>query len=362
MTTTVTRRYEQPTPEAPSMEDIRFDSTSSKSDGPGIAWAVAPLLERWRSLLFAGLAAGLLGLAVSLLRPERYEAKITLAAVSSARLPGGLDMGLASSLLGNAMSAGLQPTPALVVQLTTLHGVVYPVAMSRVDSATGTRIIDRLAGKHISTPNPEWVDQKMSKLVDAGYDRQTGLITISVTHRDSALARMIVERIVAATGRTFVTAARAQATELRRAQVQRVDSAEHHLQALEQEMLTFNRENRSVMPYSPASLERQQLQRELDIAQNVYTHAVADREAAVAKELEDTPTVVAVDPLPSELPSVSKHTALTVAISIILALTLLSVGLIGREAAAMTDLAKSSQHERIRAALRDIPLIRSLVA
>jgi uncharacterized protein involved in exopolysaccharide biosynthesis len=344
------------------MDDIRFESAGT--DGPGttgLAWAIAPVLERWRLVAITSLAIAVGTAIVAAMLPDRYEAKVVLAAVSNTKLPGGLDVGLASTLLGGALTGGLQPTPALVVQLTDLHGVLYPVAMSRVDSASAERVIERVARKHVAEANPEWVDRKMRYLLNASYDRQTGLITVRVTHRDSALARLLVDRIVNATSRAFVTAARAQASQLHRSQIQRVDSAGRHLRSLEQQMLNFNRENRTVAAYSPAFLEHQQLARDLDIAQSVYARAVADREAAVAKELEETPTVVAVDPLPAELPALRKRLALATCVALLGAFSLMSLIVIVADRMRTTE-RESPDRERIRSALREIPLLRRLVA
>jgi capsule polysaccharide export protein KpsE/RkpR len=56
-----------------------------------------------------------------------------------------------------------------------------------------------------------------------------------------------------------------------------------------------------------SALEQQAIQRDIQIAQQAYTEAVTAREAAYARELEQTPAVVVIDPVPAELPAVSRY-------------------------------------------------------
>jgi uncharacterized protein involved in exopolysaccharide biosynthesis len=87
------------------MNDVRFDAGDT-ADRQGAAWAVAPVLEHWRLVLLMTALAAALSVLVSLLIPRKYEARTTLAAISNSKLPGGIDAGLASSLLGGAISTG----------------------------------------------------------------------------------------------------------------------------------------------------------------------------------------------------------------------------------------------------------------
>jgi hypothetical protein len=248
-----------------------------------------------------------------------------------------------------------------VVELADLHGVLYPVALSRVDSTKTERVIDRLVGHPVSDMNPSNIDRRMRDVIEGGYDRQTGLISLSVVHKDSALARLVLQRVLSATRHAFVTAARAQATELRRAQMQRVDSAERQLASIDRQILEFNRDNRVVAPYSEAYIFRQRLDRQAEIAKNVYSRAVADREAAIAKELEETPAVIEVDPVPDLLFALPRRTALKAALAAIAVFGLCAVLLIVRDMS-LGVREGSPDRERVRSALRDIPLLRRLVA
>jgi uncharacterized protein involved in exopolysaccharide biosynthesis len=140
------------------------------------------------------------------------------------------------------------------------------------------------------------------------------VITVRTIHRDSALARVVTARVVEAASAAFVNAVRSQSTLLRQATELRVDSAAARLARAESARLAFMQANRVVGEFSLASVQLEQHQRQVDLARSVYDQAAGDRESALARELEDTPTVVVVDPLPGSLPPRSRH---TIAIAII---------------------------------------------
>ena len=250
-------------------------------------------------LLVAGVAS--IGVfTVLALRAPRYEAIQVLTPVSTQ--PAGLNLGGAAALLGGRASlgpsAGFQVSTDLVANLVRSRRVLERVGMSSLPDAG--RIVDQVQGK----PVEMWrVASVMSRILRVQVHDETGFITLEVVQRDSAVARAIAERLVQAVSETYVEVSRAQASEMRRAQDVRVDSARRRLSALEGEIAELDRRNRATAVYGASAIERQRLQREQGIADQVYARAVLDRESAIAKELEQTPVVVVVDPLPRILPA-----------------------------------------------------------
>jgi uncharacterized protein involved in exopolysaccharide biosynthesis len=257
-----------------------------------------PFIRRWRLVAGSVALSWLMGLAIIFIPPRRYEASEVLAAMPNTRgvsLAGGL-----SALLGTGQLGGVQSTPYFVTKLLLLRGVVTSVAMSRV-SGSDQLVIERIARKPIAAIKPADIEKRMRKILDAQVDKQTGLITFTVTHRDSALARQIANQVVAAASQTYTDVVRAQATSQRLAQETRVDSAQRQLRNAEGQFVDFLSSNRSYATYSGAAVLRQRIERQLNNAQTVYSQAVTDREAAIARELEATPALVIVDPLPKRL-------------------------------------------------------------
>lgn len=288
-----------------------------------ISRVVARLRHRWKGLVAAAaLVAAPLIVMVSLSGPT-YHAEMVLAAAGSSKFLSG-DIGLASSLLSGPMVAGIQSTPAMIVQLTGLDGVLYPVAMSRVKDRGNRRVVDLIARKVVSDTGVYPVTKIIRKHVMASFDRQTGLISLAFEDKDSALARVALSRVMDEATSVFQAASRSQGAQFRQAQTARVDTASRRLAEASVALLDFTRRNRVITPFSEAALEQQRLQREADLANTVYSKAVNDREAAIAKELENTPAVVIVEGPPSLLPAKPRYLALKIALIVIAALGLVA--------------------------------------
>jgi uncharacterized protein involved in exopolysaccharide biosynthesis len=283
-----------------------------------------PFLRRWRLVALCIVGAWIAALALIFLPKREYRAQMVVAAVpnaKSASLAGGL-----SSLLGNATLGGVQSTPYFITRLLLLRGVLREVALSpAVDGAKNT-IIERLLDQPRASITPEEMDLGMRDVLETDVDKQTGLVTLAVTHRDSALARRIAQRVLAVGGRTFVEVLRSQATDQREAGQAQVDSARRQLRAAEARLQYFQTTHRIYAPYSPAAVERQRIDRDLTAAQSAYSDAVSDCQSAIARELADVPAVVVVDPIPPELTKVPRQAVLKLMLAA--ALGLLAAGIV----------------------------------
>jgi len=258
-----------------------------------------PYRRRWRLVLAICVASWALALGVSLVPPRRYSASVVLAAVPNAHnasLSGGL-----TALLGSAQLGGIQSTPYFIAKLLLLRSVIMQVAAERVTDARGGVVIERVLERPMAEIRPTRVEPAMRRILSAEVDKQTGLIALRATHEDSAVVRQVATRLVETASHTFVRVSRAQATSQRIAQAARVDSARRQLQRAEARLLAFTSANRAYTQFSPAAMSRQQLEREVSNAQTVYGQARTDYEAAVARELEETPAVVIVDDVPARL-------------------------------------------------------------
>jgi uncharacterized protein involved in exopolysaccharide biosynthesis len=182
-------------------------------------------------------------------------------------------------------------------------------------------------------------------------NKETGTITLSVSHKDSGLARLIATRIVDSASQWFVRTSKAQAQQLRIAQEARVQNAARQLEAAEERLRQFNFANRSTPSYSVAGLERERLGRQIQFAEQVYTQAMTDRDQAFARELEATPTVVVQDPLPSILPKVRKRIILKTAT----AFTAFCILFMLLDAMRRRLAQRDAESERFRSAIASLP-------
>lgn len=276
---------------------------------------LSPVARRWKLLASMALVAAGLAVAIILIRGRRYEARLIVATVSSQP---GFNLGGAAALLASAGGAapttsGLQVSPLLIADLMQSRRVLLSVGLTTLPGQT-QRIVDLVADKSVQSDK---VVEEMDDVISARVAKETGLVSLGVVLRDSALAREIARRIVAEVTHAYVETARAQASQLRRAQDVRVDSARRTLGRLEREQQLFQQANRVVPSFSELAIRQQALQREVGVAEQVYSKAVSDRESAVAKELEETPVVVTVDPVPATLPPTPRRLVLFTGLAMI---------------------------------------------
>jgi hypothetical protein len=91
--------------------------------------------------------------------------------------------------------------------------------------------------------------------------------------------------------------------------------------------------------------------REIRFAEQVYTQAVTERDAAFAQELEATPTVVVQDPLPVTLPKVRKKIVLKTAIAALVSVVLFALAAIIADVMKRRLERRDAESERFRGAL-----------
>jgi len=283
---------------------------------------LTPLIEKRRQII---LGVVLLTLAVGVsafVMPRKFKAELSLTPVVNSRSASAL--GGIAALAGASIQQGYQLTPARMVELIRSRAVLAGVGFSPYKPGGAEKIIDRVLGRRFVGDDAEDVAKHVGKLLTTTTNKETGTIQVAIQHKDSALARVIAARVVDSASQIFVRTAKAQAQQLRIAQEARVDNAKSALTSAEERLRQFKDQNRATPAFSSAGLEQERLSRQIRFAEDVYTQAATDREAAYARELEATPTVVVQDPLPKELPKVRKRVIMKMVITAIVSFVLLS--------------------------------------
>jgi uncharacterized protein involved in exopolysaccharide biosynthesis len=318
---------------------------------------LTPLIERRRQIIFGViLVAGAVGIWAAA-RPRKYKAELSLTPVLNTRSPQALG-GLAA-LAGATLQTGYQLTPARMVELLKSRVVLAGVGFSQVGAQPGQRVIDRVVDETYDLNDAEDVAKKLAKLMTVGSNKETGTISVAITHKDSGLARVIASRVVDSASQIFVRTSRAQAQQLRIAQEARVANAASQLAAAENQLREFNFANRATPAFSVAGLERDRLNREIRLEEQAYTQAITEREAAFARELEATPTVVIQDPLPSKLPKVRKFIIRKTAIAAVATFVALCFFVLISDLIRRRLQRRDAESERFREAVATLPRLRS---
>ncbi len=317
---------------------------------------LTPLIEKRRLIIGGAILLTLAVGVISFAMPRKYKAELSLTPVVNSRSSSAL--GGFAALAGATLQTGYQLTPARMVELIRSRAVLAGVGFSITKPGGQERIIDRVLGKKYDQNDAEQVAKQIAKGLTTETNKETGTIDVAVQHPDSALARLIAQRVVDSASQIFVRTSKAQAQQLRIAQEARVQNAAAALASAEERLRQFNDENRATPAFSAAGLEKERLNRQINFAQDVYTQAATDREAAYARELEATPTVVVQDPLPSELPKVRKRVLQKMAITAVVTLVVLSLTVL------LTDLTRrrleraDPESTRFRKAVSTLPRLR----
>ncbi len=317
---------------------------------------LTPLIERRRRIILGVIMLTLAVGVIAFVMPRKYEAALSLTPVVNSRSSSAL--GGIAALAGATLQTGYQLTPARMVELIESRAVLSGVGFSQIKSGGQERIIDGVLGKRYDGNDAQQVAKQLTKLLTTATNKETGTINVAIQHPDSALARLIAQRVVDSASQIFVRTSRAQAQQLRIAQEARVQNAAAALSSAEERLRQFNDQNRATPAFSAAGLELERLRREIRFAEDVYTQAATDREAAYAHELEATPTVVVQDPLPKELPKVRKHIVLKMAIAAVVSLVVFSLGVLLTELTRRRLERPDPESARFRKAVSTLPRLR----
>lgn len=266
---------------------------------------ITPLIEKRRQILAGVILISTVVGVWAIASPRKYKAELSLTPVVNTRSAPAL--GGIAALAGATLNTGYQLTPARMVELLKSRAVLAGVGFSVDRPGSSRRVVDRILGEPYELNDAEDVAKRLALLMIVSANKETGTITLSVSHRDSGLARIIASRVVDSASQIFVRTSRAQARQLRLSQEARVANAAAQLAVAENRLREFNFANRATPSFSVAGLERERLMREIRFAEQTFTQAITEREAAFGRELEATPTVIVQDPLPPRLPKVRKR-------------------------------------------------------
>ncbi|MEO8192575.1 MAG: Wzz/FepE/Etk N-terminal domain-containing protein [Gemmatimonadales bacterium] len=317
---------------------------------------LTPLVERRRMIVFGAILAALIVGTMAALSPRKYKAELSLTPVvnnkSSAALGG------FAALAGATLQTGYQLTPSRMVELLKSRTVLSGVGLSRVSTSATETIMDRLIGGRYVRNDREEVAKRLNRLLVVTANKETGTITVAVEYPDSALARIVASRVVDSASQKFVRTSKAQAQQLRIAQEDRVAAAKAQLERAQEKLRQFNFSNRATPAFSMASVERDRLNREIQLSEQVYAQAATDQESAYARELEATPTVVVQDPVPEVLPKVRKRVIIKTVVSGIVSFVFLCLIVLLIDLTRRRLMRSDAESDRFRKAVSTLPRVR----
>jgi len=312
-----------------------------------------PLLEQWRRIVIGVIVISLAVGGFAAVMPRKYKAELSLTPVvnnKSATALGGF-----AAIAGATLNTGYQLTPARMVELLKSRVVLAGVGKSRIPSNPSETVIDHFLGEKYTGNDPEEIAKHLATVLSILTNKETGTITVSIEHKDSALSRLIASRVVDSASQIFVRTSKAQAQQQRMAQEGRVEAARAQLARADEELRLFNFSNRATPSFSVAAIDRGRLNRNIQVAEQVYQQAIGDQQSAYAHELEATPTVVVQDPLPNVLPKVRKKIIIKTAITAVVTFILLCVGVLLGDVTRRRLAQPGPESDRFRRAASTLP-------
>ncbi len=261
---------------------------------------VAPLLRERTRLLVGAVSVGIMVGGGRVVWPRKWVAQISVSTVEASGRQANQSASLATALLGGG-SLGLQASPALIMTLARSQNTLGVVGHTKVPGRGDSTLFDILLGHRAEAEDEIRATKHLGRMLDISLARDAGLVTISAESPDSAISRLVANRLIEAITNSFLLAVHSQAEQTLVGLRARRDSAESQLERAESRAVAFLRANRDIQPYSEAALTRDRLLRDASMAGTAYSDVMRENQAAYANELEGTPALAVVDPVPRVL-------------------------------------------------------------
>jgi uncharacterized protein involved in exopolysaccharide biosynthesis len=290
------------------MEQAVNRNLGYQDDDEKSVFALATFLLRWRRPIIAFTLFGLvIGVGVSLLRRKVYVSSATFIPESSESRVSGL--ALAASQFGISVPTTANGWgPPIYVELLQSRALLERIALDTIIVAEeGNRRTPVIELLNVDGPtSARRLDRAVKKLrtiVNASEDKKLGAVTISVATRWPSVSLALADMLVKGVNRFNLETRKSQAVAERQfVEVQAAES-ERALRDAEDRLQQFLQQNRSTG--SPQlAFERDRLQRDVELRQQVYTSLVQDKEQARIREVRDTPVITVLEE--PKLPAVSE--------------------------------------------------------
>jgi len=213
-----------------------------------------------------------------------------------------------SSLSGIAAQFGLaMPTteasqsPAFYADLVQSRGLLGSVVDTPFEYETedGTKVKGTLTDFYKSKGKSpalrrDAAIRRLADDVDATTVQKTGVVDLSVTVTQPALAVQINQRLLELLNEFNLKSRQSQAGEERRFTERRLSEVKQDLRAAEDRLQQFLQRNRDIRNSPELTFQADRLQREVAMQQDVYTNLDQAYEQAKIEEVRDTPVITVV--------------------------------------------------------------------
>jgi len=258
------------------------------------------LRHRWRIARWM-LAGGVLALLPVLFQKLTYTATASFVPQGAPDPSRSGVVNLAGQLGIQMGSAGsLAQSPDFYVSLLRSRAILAPIAADSFVVAERARgriaLLDLLEVPQSSPQRRiELGVAALSNALDTKIELKTGVVTVAVTTQWPTLSRAIASRLMDGVNSFNLRTRQSQASEERRFTEGRLSEARAALRGAEDRLQSFLQGNRQIQNSPELMFDRDRLQREVSLQQNIVTSLAQSYEEVRIREVRDTPVITVIE-------------------------------------------------------------------
>jgi uncharacterized protein involved in exopolysaccharide biosynthesis len=280
------------------MHDPMTTQPTTTDDLSVFSLGAAILRARHRVVLAA--VAGAVLLVVPVLRkPERFSATVAFVPQAAEGQRAGL-AGLAGQFGVSLGGGNPSQSPEFYRSLLLSRGLLRPLVRDTFEVAEmgGRRLpfleLFGVAGDSMARREDDAI-RMLQGTIEPVVDKGTGIIRLGVPTPWPSVSRQLASRLIDGVNRFNVQTRQTQAAAERRFAEGRVKDAQDLLRAAEARQTSFLQSNRAITESPTLLVERDRLQREVAMRQQVVTGLMQALEDARVREVRDTPVISLVE-------------------------------------------------------------------
>ena len=258
------------------------------------------LLTHRRRVVRWTLGGGVIALGFALLLPARYTA--TASFMPQAPDPNSGLRSLAGQFGIQVGGSAVNQSPDFYAGLVEAKVILAPIAADSFDVVEERVTTKRAFADLVNATGTTYAEQtelatdRLRDLVEATIDKKTGVLSLKVTTRWRSVSVAIAERILTGLNDFNLKTRQSQASEERKFAEGRLLHAEVELRASENRLQAFLERNRQTVSSPQLTFEKDRLQRDVSLHQQVVVSLAQALEDARLREVRDTPVITIVQP------------------------------------------------------------------
>jgi len=287
---------ERPVRESPA-------ESHAKSGEISVLWILAVLMRERRIVIAFTAIAVVVALVIAVLRERTYSATFSFVPQAAQdATPSSLSTLAGQFGLSLGAAPGVSQSSQLYADLLRTREVLVPIATdSFAASGPGDERKPLAALLHISGSSEALVLEKTLRalrtrvIFSTVATRTTGVVSVRVRTRFPNASLEVANRLLQGVNQFNLVTRQSQAAEERRFTEGRLDAARTSLRAAEDALERFLRTNRQLDNSPGLSIERDRLQRDVVLRQQIVTGLAQHYEDARVREVRDTPVITVIE-------------------------------------------------------------------